>query len=363
MVPLPDCEELREQWLRLEAAADGSFFTSWSWIGCLVRGLGEAERPQLVRARDGDRIVGLGLLGGHINRRHRMLTSRVRSLNATGNPLTDEISIEHNGFLVDREEASATARGMCRHLAECLVDWEELRLDGVAGDWSSLAQDHPELEIVQRTYPCYCVDLNAIRTSGSTYLEWLSPNARAQIRRSLREYSKFGAVLARSASTRDEAIAFLRELRELHQRYWTARGEAGSFSNAFFDRFHGRLVAENFDQGSIQLVKITAGEFVLGYLYNFVYQGWIGNYQSGFDYGLCDRHCRPGLVAHALAVDLNLALGHRAYDFLAGDYQYKRTLGAPCGSMHWIVLRRNLLKFRVENRLRGLKHLVRQMIR
>lgn len=340
----------------MERLANGSFFTSWSWIGCFLQALNESERPRLIRAREGASTVGLALLGTNVDRRHYFLTSKVASLNATGNAITDEITIERNGILVRRDASDTAVREICRFLVDRLVDWEELRLDGMVGDWSWLGQDNPRVRVLERKRPCHFVDLQAIRTSGRGYLNTLSQNTRAQVRRSIKEYSKLGAIEVRAAETAREASNFLCGLKELHQDYWISRGEAGSFSNGFFNGFHSRLVADNFEQGSIQLIKVSVGELVLGYLYNFVYDGWVSNYQSGFNYGICEKHNRPGLVAHALAVELNLELGSRAYDFLAGDYQYKRMLGPSSETMSWIVLQRKLLKFRVRDHLRNLKH-------
>jgi CelD/BcsL family acetyltransferase involved in cellulose biosynthesis len=103
------------------------------------------------------------------------------------------------------------------------------------------------------------------------------------------------------------------------------------------------------------LASVLAGDQLLGVLYNFVYRGRVYSYQSGFDYSDAARHCRPGLVLHSLLIEHNAKLGHVHYDLMAGDSQYKRSLGTRSETLQWVICQRDSLKFRVENRLRALK--------
>lgn len=57
----PPWVELEPLWLQLEAQADCSFFTSWAWIRCWLRGLDPQMRPLLLRATRGNQVVGLAL--------------------------------------------------------------------------------------------------------------------------------------------------------------------------------------------------------------------------------------------------------------------------------------------------------------
>jgi len=79
---------------------------------------------------------------------------------------------------------------------------------------------------------------------------------------------------------------------------------------------------------------------VLGYLYNFEYGERVYSYQSGFSYSDDNRH-RPGLLAHALAIEQARQRGMRVYDFLAGDAPYKARLGQKLGQLAWCRGQRN----------------------
>jgi CelD/BcsL family acetyltransferase involved in cellulose biosynthesis len=91
----------------------------------------------------------------------------------------------------------------------------------------------------------------------------------------------------------------------------------------------------------------------LGYLYNFQYGERVYSYQSGFSYSDDNRH-RPGLLAHALAIEQARQRGMRVYDFLAGDAPYKARLGRQLGQLVWCRGQRNRPLLRCERAARTL---------
>jgi CelD/BcsL family acetyltransferase involved in cellulose biosynthesis len=101
------------------------------------------------------------------------------------------------------------------------------------------------------------------------------------------------------------------------------------------------------------LLELSAGGQVLGYLYNFQYGERVYSYQSGFSYSDDNRH-RPGLLAHALAIEQARRRGMRVYDFLAGDAPYKARLGQQLGQIVWCRGQRNRPLLRCERTVRAL---------
>lgn len=360
--PLPPLAKLASEWRGLEERADGSFFMSWSWIGCWIEALRGGVELLVLRARLDGRTVGLAVFATHLERRHRFITSRTLRLHATGRPELDSLTIECNGFLVDRDCAAAVSRRMLAHLLQRESGWDELRMDGLS-DMGSLPSSSENVTVRIVTYPNHYVDLAPVRGSPAGYLSLLGAKTRSRIRRSCKEYESLGKLELRCASDAAQALAFLEGLKTLHQHYWTARGEPGAFANAFFERFHRQLVRSAFSRGEIQLLAVDAGARRIGYLYNFVYRGRVYDYQSGLDYHVCEKHNRPGLVAHMLAVDFSARCGHRVYDYLAGDSEYKQALGTAVGAMSWVTVQRDRVRFRIEdagrvmlNRARQLRH-------
>lgn len=352
--PVPAWRELARDWQALEARSDASYFTSWGWIGTWLALLPHAVEARLVRCVAGGDTVGLGVVVERALRRHGFVGSRALFLHSTGDPALDEITVEYNGFLCDRHWPQA-AGAMTRYLVEEQRGWDEIYLNGLTEARAYVAAAGAKLLCRRRTRPVHFIDLARIRAAGGDYLGAVGTSTRYNIRRSLKEYAKLGPIALDAAQNAQQALAYLEELKRWHQAYWNGKHQPGSFANPFFERFHRHLIESRFASGEIQLLRVRAGEPVIGYLYNFVYRDRVYNYQSGFDYGVCERYNRPGLVSHHAAIEHNLRQGRQAYDLLAGDSQYKRSLGIEAAELHWVVLQRPHWQFRVEHGLRNVK--------
>ena len=357
--PITPQTALGDQWLDLEQRSGGSFFQSWAWIGGWLRHLPVGLSCDALSVRSGDEVVGLGVLVNRRETRHRVLNPRSINLNETGDSIIDPLGLEYNGLLVDRRlDRQAVVQAALASLIDCDLDWDELNLGGILADemgaWTSAAERIGLQVQVRAKLRCHHVALAKIRRSKADYLGHLSRNTRQQVRRALRLYEKHGPVSITPARDASEAEDFFTGLYRLHQASWTGRGHAGAFANEVFERFHRDLIEDRFDAGEIQLLRCSAGARALGYLYNFVRDGWVYAYQSGFRYQE-DSRLKPGLVSHCLAIEHNSVQGNRVYDFMAGDSRYKRSLGTDCLDMTWVAIQRPRARLRLEKALRGLK--------
>jgi len=332
---------VEQVWRELDGSAS-SFFVSWGWMESWLACLPRAHQPRLAVFRDDGRPVAACFLGRRRVQRLGVVSSRALFLNATGDERLDELCIEHNGLLGRELGVGA--------LVDLLPDdWDELFLPGLAaGAFGGLAENviRGVRVRIERTVPVHLVDLARVREQG--YLELLTGQTRAQIRRARREVGALDLEIAEDEAT---ARSIYRELVELHQRHWRARGEQGAWADPWFDRFHRHLIAKRFAHGEIQLVRVHAGDRTLGCLYNFVHRGRVLQYQSGFA-AYDNKHIKPGFLAHAAAIEQVAADGHAVYDFLAGDRRYKRSLSTDASSLVWARLQRLRMKFLVEDRLR-----------
>ena len=123
--------------------------------------------------------------------------------------------------------------------------------------------------------------------------------------------------------------------------------------------FHRALIEARFEAGEIQLLRIAAGEHVVGYLYHFVYGGRVYSYQWGLS-AESDPAIAFGLASDYLAVLHNLEAGAAVFDFLHGDTLHKRRLGTASEARAWLVMQRPRWDFRLENRLRAWKRRLRE---
>lgn len=289
------------------------------------------------------RIVLLGFVLPSFRKTARLIRFSGLQLHTTGKWEQDCIAMEYNGFLVDRDWAGRLERSAFTWL---------LRGHSVAGvrpaevHIVSMLEEHrsawtPDAVICRVPFrkPSWRVNLDALRARGANYLSSLRPNTRQQIRRSIRLYDAEGGLSATWADSADTGQRFLDGLKMLHQRQWEARGKPGGFASAFFERFQRRLIAAALPAGCAELVRIARGDEPIGYLYNLVWQGFVHAFVSGIlleD----DNRLKPGLVCHTLCIQHHLDVGASVYDFMAGDFRYKASLGEPGPDFIYLLLQR-----------------------
>ncbi len=334
--PLPPLDVLENLWRRLEAR---SFFTSWDWIGAWLLTLPGKFDPQLIRATRDGKLAGLAIGVFRHAQRHGIVRTKQLHFNATGDPAFDSITIEHNDFAGEAGLLPAFIKWFSQSGAA-----DELILPGVSPDG---APGVPRLLRSLRTVPAFANDaLAAIARDGMAAT--LSRNARQQLNRNLRDLSRFGPLCVDEADDLATKIAWFDALKDLHIRSWSRRGKRHAFCEPYFETFHRALVS----LPAVQLLRIRAGERVLGYLYNFRFGDTVYAYQSGF----ADGADRPGYVSHALAIEHYAKQGATRYDFLAGDNRLKRSFGPLHTTLCWATYGRPSIPLRLEaaaRRLRG----------
>ena len=366
VAPIKDLDALGQAWADLQSRARHSFFTSWGWMKCWLACLPDDVRPQVLMAKSGDDIVGLSLLCRRLHCRHKVFVADGLFLNETGNEELDELTIEHNGLLVDSANAIDVSRACLTFLLEQHSDWDELHFSGI-DEHDSLTEliNEPPLGIECQLFKettFETINLATLRESGAEYLSKLSSNTRQQVRRSMRLFEQAGPLEIDEPKSLAEVEQFYVEMKRLHQDYWQAKGHPGAFGSDFCDRFHRMLITELWPLGEIQLLRVRNGSATMGYLYNFLHEGRVLCYQSGFDYDEeGDPKRKPGMVSHVLAVQHNLKNGAAIYDFLGGTCRYKTSLSTDSEKMRWFVWQRPRLKFQVENLLRQARRKVLSM--
>jgi len=333
-------------WRGLEAGADPVYFLSWAWMENWLACLPRDEAPELAIVERGGVPLAAGFLGRRSLRRHGVVASRARFLNATGADEFDEICLEHNALLsIDPAASLAT-------LVELLPgEWDELYLpacDAAAFTALTAATLGSQLRVrIDREVANYHVDLAAVRQQG--YLALLGSSTRAQVRKAERAA---GEVTLDTARDDREAMTIYNELVALHQRSWRMRGQPGAWADPWFDRFHRRLIEERHRHGEIQLIRVRNAELTIGCLYNFVSAGRVLFYQSGFGIS-ADRHLRPGYLCHAYVIDHCAKLGLAVYDLLGGDARYKQSLATGETRLIWGRVQQRRLQFAVEDLARA----------
>ncbi|CAN5225071.1 hypothetical protein BH11MYX1_BH11MYX1_06950 [soil metagenome] len=324
-----------------------SYFLTWGWMSTWLAMMPRSHAAELAVVRDRERPVAGAFLGRRRQLRHGVLPSRQRHLNTTGIARFDELCIEHNAIVGEAPLAT---------LLELLPrDWDELLLPGIQREMLPGANQNPRWRwSVDRESVAPYVDLDRVRAAD--YVSLLGSSTRAQLRRARRNA---GPLTVERATTRASADDIFDELVRLHTNRWQERGEPGAFADPWFIAFHRRLIVDRIASDEIELLRIRAGERVVGCLYNFVWRGRVTFYQSGLA-APSDPHDKPGYLCHAAAIEEAAARGHAVYDFMSSSDRYKQNLGTDQYSLVWARIQRPLTRFAVEDRVRAWRRRLRQ---
>jgi len=345
IVRCPPLSQLESEWRELEARADPPLFLSWAWIGTQAAEFGLPDYlARLVRA---GQVVGLALFG---YRRGRRVADWLRRpslyLNETGDPRLDSVMTEYNGVMALGDCGQATSALLKALVSPESPSWRELHLSGVPDYWVDRCREHGlEVRLLRSPQPAPFADFGDWEPGDP--LRMLSRNRRQQIRRSLRWFERRGPVTLSRATDTNEAIEWLEALEALHGTSWQARNKPGAFGNSRFGCFHRTLIQRSFGDGIPDLLCARAGSEVIGYLYNFLWRGWAYSYQSGLRFE-DDADCRPGLVAHLLAMRRYQDEGRKGYRFLAGESRYKTSFATGNDVLLWMVAHRSDMSHRLE---------------
>ena len=353
-MPWSEWARLRGDWTELwQRAAQPTIFMSPQWMETWLEVFGPRLRPTLFQVRDAAGAVTCFALVC-TEERHRGLPVRRLYLNAAGEGQAHDTCVEYNDLLCRPGCEAVAAASVASQMAG--FKWDEFMLSGVvpSGAIHALFEHRAPASDRTVTKPAHYVDLADLRVRSAPYESTLSANTRAQVRRSRSLYESSGPIVTELASDLPTAMQFLGELVEMHQRRWTSLGEPGAFNSTAFSEFHQRLIQRLWHDGSAHLVRVRAGDSTIGILYNFVVNGRVAFYQSGFSYA-SDNRFKPGLVTHAAAIEHYLKDGYIEYDFLAGSSRYKQSLAKHARELQWTVHERRGMKMAMYRWVRILK--------
>lgn len=340
-------------WSALHAAAPAAtIFVSPAWIKTWLDRYGRAFSGEWVRWHINGKTVG-GALVLQRTRWRKGIPLRCIYLNTSEDVTQRSPQTEFNQVLHLPEYAEQVSAALADDLQRRHCDCVRLAGFEQTAFFEGLLAKLHRMDVETDAKPAPFVDLCSL--PAGPFEESLTGKAGAQIRQSFKRYEEvFGPLRLEEALDADTRQHYLVELARLHNALWRERGLAGAFDCATFTAFHQSLLNRLEQQPAVKLLRATAGEHVLGYLYAFNDRGCVYVYQSGFCYEK-DTKLRPGLVAHALAITHCRDQGLHEYNLMAGESQYKRALAKARRDVGWVTLYRNTLASRMFIALRDAK--------
>lgn len=348
--PFSQFEIVKDVWTSMLKICPHRYFLSWAWTETWIKSLPSDCGLCLVVGYQKESPVVAFFIGSKTIVRHKFFKINQISLNLTLVPAFDLLYIEYNSVLIN-PKCIISLQSIIENIP--IKSWDELLMKRHAIFYKPeliknlSSNDKYNIEI--KKIISYYVDLEKVRINND-YPSLLSKNKRKQIRRTIKEYEKIGKIRVKVAERLEDALTIFDDLMVLHQKEWTKRGHSGVFSNQHFIEFHKNLIRSRFHHKEIQLIKISAGDHIVGCLYNFIYNGQVLCYQSGYNY-MPGNVYRPGLVCDYFTITHNAKIGLNEYDFLAGASEYKKSLSTNCNEMLNIAVHKKTMKYYLEKYL------------
>ncbi len=207
--------EIEEAWCALQGTTNCGPFISWMWICPWLENMeANGQSVFLVKVRDGENVVGLGLLYIAKLKRRVVFERNVVFLNEF--PVKDyNMVIEYNGLLVKKDFLDKAWQSFLSELHE-FSHWDELHLNAISPIAAPSARRALQLHsnnficLLNSSEEVFFACLNNIEAWKEAQNLLLSKNKRAQVNRSMRGYrAKYGGELrCEVAKNTTEALNF-----------------------------------------------------------------------------------------------------------------------------------------------------------
>lgn len=149
------------------------------------------------------------------------------------------------------------------------------------------------------------------------------------------------------------------DIAPLHIQQWASTEHGSGFSNPVFAEFLQLLCCEDNDDCKCEVLTFSAGELVLGHLFNIISDNAVYFYLSAINYADSDNKYKPGMLIHRLAIEHYGERNMSKYDFLAGQARYKESLSTHSYPMYTIHLAKNTWTHRLLYQLNNFLNTIR----
>lgn len=354
-----DYSNASQEWSRLERIVQPSYFQSSTWQTCWNELIARhGLKPQILTILHNEKCC---LMSSFVLGTTKVLKIFPRScafLNTTGIQSFDVICAEGNQPMILGDSPIDVITEFLKNLSRDL-NVKEIFIDAVPETYLQQIKTSCTslgMELIERKRSThYSIDLQTLRDTNQTPLSALNSSTRKSIGKKIRQYTaRYGDLDLVYASSSQQAKQWFEELIKLNVPRLHSKNINSSFSFPFLREFHLRLIEVGFPLKEIVLAKISSGGNDLGFIYGFLYHGTIYIYQTGFNFNL-EEKLSPGIVSHYLLAQDCFERGMACYDFLSGDYPYKKSLSNKHDDLVWLRISKPTLMSRLDHLLRVVK--------
>ena len=328
IVSQPALALIERVWKAVERKGQGSFFTTWYWIASWLQIDPTSQKFLILATVDGE-PVGVALWSHKLKRaQHHFL------LHKSGDKAIDQVWIEHNDFVAQKENATYIKSRMWAAWFKFTPRNSKFYVGASVPEAFNVPRQLASFDYLEWTANSYWIPLKQNINDPALKIDQrllrdMSANTRAQLKRSVQYYTQaYGALSLHFASSTADALAMFDRASIWHENRWGQSGESG-FSNKAFMAFHHHLIRMGHPENAIEVVEVRAGDHSLGVFYNFKWQEKAYFYLSSLNYEK-NNLARPGMIGHFLLGQHYADTGFKTYDLLGGgDYKARFSLQGP----------------------------------
>jgi len=363
IITFQNIAQLKSQWLELENDSTPLFFLTWKWVGAWLSQAIQTEKLILLEAKVHQNIVGLGIFTEQKIKRYGLLKRTQWFLHRTGKDENDQIWIENNNFLIKEKSKEIISQAIWHELLHNHNYVDEFIIAIYPEKLSSFIFPTQKKYSINELYSDsgYYLSLNKTTTFDS-YLVSLSKNTQKQIKRSNRLLNQNNNLKFSVSKNEQDNWRLLEKCKGWHIEKWHKTETPSGFLNPKFTDFHKKLMINEHTSAQTIIASLTVNDELHGCLYCFLDDNCAYFYLSAFK-SITDNRIKLGLTLHTLfikwLIENNLLI--EKYDFLAGEARYKKSLTNNRNEHSYIIVQKNTLKFKVENKLKQLKCKLRQI--
>ena len=329
----------------LDQSGSDELTTSWLWISTWLDAYGHLVDHRFLAATDPatGHPVAITLATSGRGQRRGPLPVRTAHLGTSGEGAVDRggiggVYVEYNRILALPQYRAAALQAFTDQLAGPRwrlwrrVDYVEL--NGFAPEEFD-GWDAPGFTV--DTHACRTVDLDALRADGTPLAKAFGSQIGYKLRKNARWFTeRYGPITTEWITTAERGQQAFTELIDLHQARWVAAGETGAFASDPLVAFHRAMIDQLLPLGRIVMVRVTAGEQLVGVSYSFDEHGALNHYQWGLMEPAPEHNSlSPGFVTALALLQEGLARGYREVNWLGGDSRWKRELSTTTRDLIW----------------------------
>jgi CelD/BcsL family acetyltransferase involved in cellulose biosynthesis len=336
-------EGLREEWEDLvQSSASSSVFVSWQWQYHWWRNYYRAGSQLRILVARADRQV-TGIVPLYIARKQMLKLFHYKVLQFIG--MGGDTSPDYLDAIVVAERVEQTLQSLADFIFEKLKDWQLLTLSDLPGDslfLSYLSDAASRQRLATKKAMRANISYIELPDDWEKYLQQLSANRRAQLRRSRNKFYRAGNGKCFVLSDEHKLDWAIKKLIALHHKRWQGRTEHYAFSSPNYISFHTSVMHAFMRQNRLRLFCLELDAKIIAMLYCYKWKDTMYYFQGGFDPDY--HHLQPGQVIMGHAIESAIQEQLKIFDMLKGSYAYKESLAKNCRhTLYFNIYKRNIL--------------------